>query len=93
MRAVERISEIRVRRQERYYEKRMASVKGQRAAQDKQQLEREIHLVKAPESLRTKGSDKGSGKEKSSKQKLKVAAEGTKQRAAAAGGGGDAMQE
>jgi large subunit ribosomal protein L24e len=80
VKAMERISEIRVRRQERYYEKRMAKVKGQQVAADKQQLEKEIHLVKAPAALTA-------GKEKT-KQKLKVAVEQQQQPQEV-----DAMQE
>lgn len=80
VKAIERISEIRQRRQERFYEKRMAKVKVQQAAQDKQQLEQEIHLVKAPASL---VSDKAKQK---SKEKLKVAVEQQQQQV-------DAMQE
>jgi large subunit ribosomal protein L24e len=79
VKAIERISEIRTRRQERFYEKRMAKVKGQQVAADKQQLEKEIHLVKAPAALTA-------GKEKK-KEKLKVAVEQQQQQQA------DAMQE
>lgn len=82
VKAIERISEIRQRRQERFYEKRMAKAKSQQVAQDKQQLEQEIHLVKAPASLI---SDKAQQK---SKQKLKVAVEDKQQQQQV-----DAMQE
>lgn len=78
VKAIERISEIRTRRQERFYEKRMAKVKGQQVAADKQQLEKEIHLVKAPAAL-TAGKDK-------KKEKLKIAVEQQQQQV-------DAMQE
>jgi large subunit ribosomal protein L24e len=79
VKAIERISEIRTRRQERFYEKRMAKVKGQQVAADKQQLEKEIHLVKAPAALTA-------GKEKK-KEKLKIAVEQQQQQQV------DAMQE
>jgi hypothetical protein len=69
--AVERISEIRARRQERHYEKRMARVKASQVAADKQQLEREIHLVKAPAALRADTQAEGAAH----KEKLRVAAE------------------
>jgi large subunit ribosomal protein L24e len=68
IKAIERIDEIRTRRQERFYEKRMARVKGQQVAADKQQLEQEIHLVKAPASLRKQQQDQP-------KEKLKIAVE------------------
>eukprot|EP00883_Tetradesmus_obliquus_P005024 jgi/Sobl393_1/15429/SZX65849.1 len=87
VKAIERISEIRVRRQERFYEKRMAKVKGQQVARDKQQLEQEIHLVKAPASL---VSDKAQQK---SKEKLKVAVEAKQQKQKQQAQGADAMQE
>lgn len=64
VKAVEKISEIRKKRQDRYYEKRMARARAGQIAQDKQQLEQQIHLVKAPASIRTK-----------TKEKVKVAAE------------------
>ncbi|KAJ9509527.1 hypothetical protein QJQ45_001968 [Haematococcus lacustris] len=51
VKAMQRIDEIRVRRQERFYEKRMKNVKSQQKAADKLQLEKEIHLVRAPASL------------------------------------------
>jgi large subunit ribosomal protein L24e len=81
VKAIERIGEIRQRRQERYYEKRMAKVKGQQVAADKQQLEKEIHLVKAPAALTAGSKDK-------KKEKLKVAVEQQQQQQEV-----DAMQE
>ena len=66
--ALERIDEIRTKRQERFHELRMARAKAQQSKADRVQLEKEIHLVKAPDSLRAE------------KQKLKVAAEAVAQR-------------
>lgn len=77
VRAVEKISEIRKKRQDRYHEKRMARAKAGQVAADKATLEQQIHLIKAPASIRTK--DKAAAKEK--KQKIRVEAE---QRAAEA---------
>eukprot|EP00879_Flechtneria_rotunda_P011210 GHRR01011708.1.p1 GENE.GHRR01011708.1~~GHRR01011708.1.p1 ORF type:complete len:166 (+),score=39.37 GHRR01011708.1:639-1136(+) len=67
VKAIERIDDIRQRRQERFYERRMALVKGQQVQQDKQQLEQEVHLVKAPASL--------TGEKQKNKEKLKITAE------------------
>jgi hypothetical protein len=61
VKAIEKIADIRKKRQDRFYEKRMVSAKKQKAAADRRELEQEIHLVKAPASLTDK-----------SKQKLKV---------------------
>lgn len=72
IKAIERIDEIRTRRQERFYEKRMARVKGQQVASDKAQLEAEIHLVKAPATLQ---KDKQQQQKQGSKEKLKIAVE------------------
>ena len=51
VKAMKRIKEIRVARQDRFYEKRMEGAKGQQRASDRKQLEQEIHLVKAPAAL------------------------------------------
>lgn len=64
IKAVERIDEIRKRRQERFYERRMQRAKQQEKQRDAKELEQEIHLVKAPASLTAK-----------SKEKIKVAVE------------------
>lgn len=85
VKAIERISEIRTRRQERYYEKRMAKVNGQQVAADKQTLEKEIHLVKAPAALTAAGAAKDTSKKK---EKLKVAVDQQQQQQEV-----DAMQE
>ncbi|GBF91643.1 ribosome biogenesis protein-like [Raphidocelis subcapitata] len=76
--AVEKISGIRKKRQDRHHERRMARAKAGQVAQDKAALEQQIHLIRAPASLRAKAKDAPA------KEKVKVAAE---QRA------GDAMQE
>lgn len=54
VRAVEKVSEIRKKRQDRHHERRMARARASQIAQDKQTLEQQIHLVRAPESLRLK---------------------------------------
>ena len=46
--AMEKIEDIRVKRQERHYEKRMVKAKVQQKQADKVQLEKEIHLIRAP---------------------------------------------
>ena len=63
IKAIEKITEIRKKRQDRFYEMRMLRAKAQQKAADKRELEEEIHLVKAPEALRQEG------------EKIKVAAE------------------
>lgn len=78
IKAMERIEEIRVRRQERFYEKRMARVKGQQVQQDKQQLDQEIHLIKAPAAITAEAQKP--------QEKLKIAVEQKQQQQ-------EAMQE
>lgn len=51
IKAMEKIGEIRKKRQDRFYELRMQKAKLQQKKADKQQLEQEIHLVKAPAAL------------------------------------------
>lgn len=46
--AMKKIDAIRTRRQERYWEARMAAAKSQKQAADRKELEQQIHLVKAP---------------------------------------------
>ena len=48
VKAMKRIKEIRVARQDRFWEARMAGNKERQRAADRKQLEEEIHLVKAP---------------------------------------------
>jgi len=51
VKAMKRIKDIRVARQDRFYEERMAGNKERQLAADRKQLEEEIHLVKAPAAL------------------------------------------
>lgn len=51
VKAMKRIKEIRVARQDRFYEQRMSKAKVQQREADRRQLEQEIHLVKAPAAL------------------------------------------
>lgn len=51
VKAMKRIGEIRVARQDRFYQQRMAGNKERQRAADRKQLEEEIHLVKAPGAL------------------------------------------
>lgn len=51
IKAMERIEDIRVKRQGRFHDARMQRAKAQQVAADKVQLEKEIHLVKAPAAL------------------------------------------
>lgn len=64
VKAMKRIKEIRVARQDRFYQKRMEKANEQQRAADRRQLEQEIHLVKAPAALSRERA-----------QKLKVAVE------------------
>jgi large subunit ribosomal protein L24e len=63
--AMKRIKEIRVARQDRFYEARMAKARNMQREAEKRQLEQEIHLVKAPAALA-----------KEREQKIKLAVEG-----------------
>jgi large subunit ribosomal protein L24e len=49
--AMQKVDEVRVKRQERFHEARMARAKGAQVAQEKQELERDISLVRAPAAL------------------------------------------
>lgn len=62
LQAMDKISEIRIKRQERFYEKRMLRAKQLAKIADKVELETEIHLVRAPAGIIA------------DKQKIKVAA-------------------
>lgn len=68
VKAIKKVTEIRSARQERHWEKRMSKSKGQQVAQDRKQLEQEIHLVRAPGAM---------AREK--EEKLKVAVEEAQQ--------------
>eukprot|EP00201_Polytomella_parva_P001514 CAMPEP_0175075558 /NCGR_PEP_ID=MMETSP0052_2-20121109/22087_1 /TAXON_ID=51329 ORGANISM="Polytomella parva, Strain SAG 63-3" /NCGR_SAMPLE_ID=MMETSP0052_2 /ASSEMBLY_ACC=CAM_ASM_000194 /LENGTH=119 /DNA_ID=CAMNT_0016344297 /DNA_START=137 /DNA_END=496 /DNA_ORIENTATION=- len=46
--AISKIKEIRIKRQARFYEKRIQKAKNLEKGKDKAQLEKEIHLIKAP---------------------------------------------
>ncbi|PNW80633.1 hypothetical protein CHLRE_07g325712v5 [Chlamydomonas reinhardtii] len=52
LKAIGKISEIRQKRQDRHYEKRMLKAKKQQLKADKLQLEKEVHLIKAPAGIR-----------------------------------------
>lgn len=67
MKAIEKVTDIRVKRQDRFYEKRMEKAKKQQLKADKLQLEKEVHLIKAPEGIRAE------------KEKLKVPVQQKKQ--------------
>lgn len=70
--AIKKIDKIRARRSERFYEARMLKAKaGQRAAARKE-LEQQVHLVRAPDSLL-----KDAAREKARAGKVKVAVEQT----------------
>lgn len=84
--AVEKIGAIRKKRQDRYYERRMAAAKAAQVAADKATLEQQIHLVRAPAALRAKAKEAAA--KAGAKEKVKVAAGRV-----AAADGGDAMQE
>uniref|UniRef100_A0A061SP81 Large subunit ribosomal protein L24e n=1 Tax=Tetraselmis sp. GSL018 TaxID=582737 RepID=A0A061SP81_9CHLO len=65
VRAMKKISEVRARRQERFWEARMARAKGAKVAAERKELEQQIHLIKAP------GAAKAA---EAASEKLKVAA-------------------
>jgi large subunit ribosomal protein L24e len=58
LKAIGKITEIRSRRQERHYEARMQRAKQLEKKAEKVQLEKEIHLIRAPASLISKEKDK-----------------------------------
>ncbi len=94
--AIGRVTEIRARRQERFWEKRMAVAKGKELKATKKSIDKQIHLVRAPEALRTASAGKAKENEKEQRDKLRVAAEPLRRsaRTAAGGKGGpDAMEE
>lgn len=72
VKAIERITEIRKKRQDRFYERRMQRAKQQQRVEDRRELEQQIHLVKAPASLTQQAAAK--------QDKLKVPAEQRRQR-------------
>lgn len=49
--AMQKVEEVRVKRQERFYEARMARAKGAQVAAEKRELEEDISLVRAPAAL------------------------------------------
>lgn len=63
IKAIEKIEDIRKKRQDRFYELRMSKARAQQKEADKQQLEQEIHLIKAP------------GAQKAEREKLRIAVE------------------
>ena len=58
VKAMKRIKEIRVARQDRFYEQRMSKAKVEQRTADRRQLEQEIHLVKAPAALARERAEK-----------------------------------
>jgi excinuclease UvrABC helicase subunit UvrB len=56
--AIKKIDKIRARRQERFYEQRMKIAKVVSKKVAKQELEKQVHLVRAPESLLQKEKEK-----------------------------------
>jgi large subunit ribosomal protein L24e len=99
--AIGRVTEIRAKRQERHWERRMAAAKGQELKATKASIDKEVHLIRAPASLlASKGKEKGQQqKEQEGREKLRVAAEPLRRSArnkaggGAGGSGGDAMEE
>ena len=72
VKAVEKISGIRKKRQDRFHEKRMARALAAQVAAEKATLEQQIHLIRAPESLRSKSKEAAA---KAKGERVKVAAE------------------
>ena len=79
--AIKKIDKIRGRRQERFYDARMNKAKGAVTAAAKKEIEQQIHLVQAPQSL-LKEAAKEKVREKQKGAKLRVAADDTAQAAA-----------
>ncbi|GIL75826.1 hypothetical protein Vretifemale_5552 [Volvox reticuliferus] len=52
LKAIEKVTTIRQKRQDRFYEKRMQRAKKQQLQADKVELEKEVHLIKAPAAIR-----------------------------------------
>ena len=67
IKAIEKIEEIRKRRQDRFHEARMKIAKKQQKALDKKELEQEIHLIRAP------------GTKEADREKLRIRAEPTRE--------------
>jgi large subunit ribosomal protein L24e len=95
--AIGRVTEIRAKRQERHWERRMAVAKGAELKATKASIGKQIHLVRAPEGVRAGAVEKKATKETEQQQreKLRVAAEPLRRsaRGKGTGGGGDAMEE
>lgn len=98
--AIGRVTEIRAKRQERHWERRMAAAKGQELKATKASIGKEVHLIRAPASLLAASAQEEAGakeKEQEGREKLRVAAEPLRRSArhakAGGGGGGDAMEE
>jgi len=72
LKAIGKIDQIRSKRQERFYEKRMNKAKIMEKKAERVQLEKEIHLIKAPASLTA------------AKEKLRVRVQDKKQTTASA---------
>lgn len=68
--AIKKIDKIRSKRQERYYDARMLKAKAGQKAAARKELEQQIHLVRAPDSLL---KDAAAEKVKGSKMKVAVA--------------------
>lgn len=58
LKAIGKITDIRSKRQERHYERRMVKAKAQEKKAEKVQLEKEIHLIKAPAKLISEEKEK-----------------------------------
>lgn len=94
IKAMERIDEIRKKRQDRFYEKRMSRSKQQQAAQDRQELEQQIHLVKAPAALQKAQQPEQEVQKQEEKLRVPVEKPAKQQRQKQRRtGGADAMQE
>jgi hypothetical protein len=63
---MQKVEEVRVARQARFNEQRMAKSKGQQKEADRRQLEQEIHLVKAPGALAKEREQKLKGEQTAS---------------------------
>ena len=96
--AMQRADEVRVARQDRFYERRMRKARAEGAAAARAQLENEAHLVRAPGSLATVApaevaSRTRAAKAKAAKVAARVPAEPVGGRAKAGGSGPAPMVE
>ena len=97
--AMQRVDEVRVARQDRFYERRMRKARAEARAAARAQLENEAHLIAAPGGLATVGPDEVAARTRAAKAKAaakaveRVPAEPVGGAKAGGGGGPSRMEE